>query len=95
MAASNGAINRRILLGGLSALALAGTARAQSALATAPLSSPQAPKLDDTVAGDFQRSVIARWGDGVLPNAPPFDPYPLTAQEAGTQFPYDAVITAS
>lgn len=94
MAASNGAINRRILLGGLSALALAGTARAQSALATAPLSSPQAPKLDDTVAGDFQRSVIARWGDGVLPNAPPFDPYPLTAQEASTQFPYDAVITA-
>jgi hypothetical protein len=82
------------LLGGLSAAALAGTARAQTALVTNPALAPQAPKLDDTVAGDFQRLVIARWGDGVLPNAPPFDPDPLTAHEAGTQFPYDAVITA-
>ena len=94
MADSNVAISRRALLGGLSALALAGTARAQSAPVAAPLPSPQAPKLDDTVAGDFQRLVIARWGDGLQPNAPPFSPYPLTAQQASTQFPYDAVITA-
>ncbi len=98
-AASNRPISRRTLLGGLSALALAGTARAQSVVTTAPLvstplPSPQAPKLDDTVAGDFQRMVIARWGDGVLPNAPLFAPYPLTEHEASTQFPYDAVITA-
>ncbi|HVE23398.1 MAG TPA: alkaline phosphatase PhoX [Acidocella sp.] len=94
MAASNGAISRRTLLGGLSALALASTARAQSVLATNPAPSPQAPKRDDTVAGDFQRLVVARWGDGVLPNAPPFAPDQLTALQAGTQFPYDAVITA-
>jgi uncharacterized protein len=94
MADSNVAISRRALLGGLSALALAGTARAQSALVTTPLPSPQAPKLDDSVVGDFQRLVIARWGDAVLPNAPPFAPDPLTAQQADTQFPYDGVITA-
>ncbi|HTJ89297.1 MAG TPA: alkaline phosphatase PhoX [Acidocella sp.] len=94
MAASNLAINRRALLGGLSTLALVGAARAQSAVAIDPAPSPQAPKRDDTVAGNFQRLVIARWGDGVVPNAPPFDPYPLTGQQAGTQFPYDAAITA-
>jgi secreted PhoX family phosphatase len=82
------------LLAGLSTAALAGTARAQSALATYPAASTQAPKLDDTVAGDFQRVVIARWGDRVLPDAPPFAPDPLTVQEAGTQFPYDATIIA-
>src|ERR1700734_1123073 len=92
MAASNWAISRRTLFGGLSALALASTARAQSAFVTPNLPSPQAPKLDDTVVGDFQRLVIARWGDRVLPNALPFAPYPLTTQEASTQFPYDAVI---
>ncbi len=53
---------------------------------------PQAPKLDDTVASGYNRIVIARWGDGVLPDAAPFDPHPLTASQADTQFPYDAVI---
>jgi secreted PhoX family phosphatase len=53
---------------------------------------PQAPKLDDTVSPGQNRIVIARWGDGVLPNAPDFNPNPLTAAQATTQFPYDAVI---
>jgi uncharacterized protein len=54
----------------------------------------QTPRLDDRVGRNFQRLVMVRWGDGVLPNAPPFDPYPLTVDQADTQFPYDAVIAA-
>jgi secreted PhoX family phosphatase len=84
------------LLSGLSAAAFAGGARAQSALApsppAAPLPSPQAPKLDDTVDPRFRRLVIARWGDALLPAASPFNPYPLTLDQASSQFPYDAVI---
>jgi len=92
-------MRRRRLLSGISVAALGGFggfAQAQSALGTAPTApaapGPQAPKLDDTVAAGYNRIVIARWGDGVLPNAPPFNPDPLTADQADTQFPYDAVI---
>jgi secreted PhoX family phosphatase len=95
-------LNRRSLLGGISLAALSlTTAHAQSALGTsqpqpAPTPGPtpanQTPKLDDTVSPNFNRIVIARWGDGVLPSAPPFNPYPITGGQADTQFPYDAVI---
>ncbi len=95
-------MRRRSLLTGLSWAALgAAQARGQSMLGTpatpaapapAPAPSAQAPKLDDTVGPGYTRIVIARWGDGVLPDAPPFSPNPLTAEEAETQFPYDAVI---
>ncbi len=83
------------MLGGVWAASFAAGARAQSALAplpTPPLPSPQAPKLDDTVDPSFRRLVIARWGDALLPAAPPFSPYPLTSDQAKAQFPYDAVI---
>ncbi len=73
------------------------SARAQSALGTSALPSPpnmQAAKLYDTVGNGFNRIVIARWGDGVLPNAPPFNPNPLTGEQADSQFPYDGVIAA-
>jgi secreted PhoX family phosphatase len=93
---------RRSLLSGIAVAALGriARARAQSALAPPatpalgpqPASGPQAPKLDDTVAAGYNRIVIARWGDGVLPNAPAFNPNPLTAEQASTQFPYDAVL---
>jgi len=92
---------RRSLLSGIAVAALGRIARAQAQSALAPppavsspqpASGPQAPKLDDTVAAGYNRIVIARWGDGVLPNAPPFNPDPLTAEQASTQFPYDAVL---
>jgi secreted PhoX family phosphatase len=87
-------MRRRDFLSGISLTGLgAATARAQTA--PAPLSqppNPQAAKLDDTVGDGFNRIVIARWGDGVLPNAPPFNPYPLTGDQADSQFPYDGVI---
>jgi secreted PhoX family phosphatase len=94
-------MDRRALLSGLSLAALfPRAAGAQSALgvpaqpvAATPAGS-QAPKLDDTVTAGLNRMVIARWGDPVLPNAPPFDPHPLTGPQADTQFPYDAVIVA-
>jgi secreted PhoX family phosphatase len=92
-------LRRRQLLGGIAAFsAAAPAAHAQSSLGTpsapsaAPNGNPQAPKRDDTTGAGYQRIVIARWGDGVLPGAPPFNPNPLTAAQADTQFPYDAMI---
>jgi secreted PhoX family phosphatase len=89
-------MRRRNLLSGVSLLVFGGfrMAPAQTApAAPAPAPpGPQAPKLDDTVAAGYNRIVIARWGDGVLPGAPAFDPNPITADQADTQFPYDAVI---
>jgi secreted PhoX family phosphatase len=91
-------LRRRALLAGFCAAAVAagtGRAFAQSALGPVPASpGPQAPKLDDTVGAGYNRIVIARWGDGVLPDAPAFNPFPITADQAATQFPYDAIITA-
>jgi secreted PhoX family phosphatase len=88
-------LNRRALLGGLSLTALSfAQAQAQSALGAppAPAFAPPSLKLDDTIGAGFERIVIARWGDGVLPDAPLFNPNPLTGLQADTQFPYDAVI---
>ncbi len=74
-------------------------ARAQSALGTPATPAPpgsapnvQAPQLADTVSAGYNRTVIARWGDGLLPEAPDFDPNALTTGAAETQFPYDSVI---
>ncbi|HQU04014.1 MAG TPA: DUF839 domain-containing protein [Acidocella sp.] len=53
---------------------------------------PQAAKLDDTVAPPYNRMVIMRWGDPLLPDAPPFNPNPLTEDQASSQFPYDSVV---
>ena len=40
---------------------------------------------------NFSRIVIARWGDAVLPDAPPFRPLSRPRRmQADTQFPYDA-----
>ncbi len=69
--------------------------RAQSALAAAapaPPANPQAARRDEVVAGRFSRLTLARWGDGLLAEAPAFNPNPLTLAQASTQFPYDAVI---
>jgi secreted PhoX family phosphatase len=91
-------MRRRGLLGGVCLTAIGGfrRAQAQSALgaAAAPVAppGPQAPKLDDRIGAGFNRIVIARWGDGVLPQAPAFNPDPLTPDQADSQFPYDAVI---
>jgi secreted PhoX family phosphatase len=92
-------MRRRALLGRVSLGVLGGLscAVAQPDLSIAlpaatPASGPQAPKLDDTVGAGFNRIVVARWGDGVLPGAPPFNPTPLTADQAASQFPYDAVL---
>ncbi len=83
---------RRGFLAGLSTTAFAaGGARAQTALAPSAAAT-QAAKLDDRVGPGFTRIVIAMWGDGVLPDAPPFNPYAPTAEQADTQFPYEAVI---
>ncbi|HQT45975.1 MAG: hypothetical protein B7X08_02965 [Acidocella sp. 20-63-7] len=89
-------MRRRTWLGGLALAALSRSiGRAQSALgglAPAPGSAAQTPKLDDTVSARFRRIVLARWGDAVLPDAPPFIPGALTTHAAATQFPYDGVL---
>jgi secreted PhoX family phosphatase len=84
------------------------TARAQSVLGTMPANAPvadstpapagtppvntQPAMLDDKTGAGFSRIVIARWGDAVLPNAPPFTPAALTPDQVDGQFPYDGVI---
>lgn len=86
-------LKRRSLLGGISIAALGLTkASAQSALAPPPPPNPQAARLDDVVFNNARRLTIARWGDAVLPDAPNFNPNPLTIGQASTQFPYDASI---
>jgi len=106
VAAGSKPMHRRALLGGLSlSAACFGLARAQSALGTPSPDSPpapaapvlphlasQIPKLDDTIGPGFNRMVIARWGDALLPEAPSFAPAALTQTQAQTQFPYDMAI---
>ncbi|WP_298215344.1 PhoX family phosphatase [Acidocella sp.] len=55
---------------------------------------PQAPALDDRPGPGFSRLVIARWGDMLQPDAPPFQPNALTIDQANTQFAYDMSIAA-
>ena len=82
---------RPLLLGGLAAL----SANAAAAQNPAPWSlNPQAAALDDKTGPGFYRLVIARWGDLLQPDAPPFNPLALTVDQASGQFPYDAVIAA-
>lgn len=88
---------RPLLLSGLAALT-AGGAKAQSALgASQPsIAAPnlQAAALDDKIGPGFSRLVIARWGDLLQPDAPPFTPRTLTLDQASNQFPFDAAIAA-
>ena len=70
-----------------------GVAGAPAPMAPAPTGHhAQTAKLDDTVGAGFNRIVMIRWGDAVLPNAPPFNPEALNADQARAQFPYDGVI---
>jgi secreted PhoX family phosphatase len=88
-------MRRRHFCAGLSFASLAaGSAFAQTVPSSSPPPNPQAAKLDDWVARQFSRIVLARWGDPVLPGAPNFTPTPLTSGQADTQFPYDGVIAA-
>ena len=89
---------RPLLLCGVAALA-AGGAKAQSALGTAAapaiaLPNLQKAALDDKTGPGYARLVIARWGDVLQPDAPPFNPLELSIAQADNQFPYDAVIAA-
>ena len=94
LAAVSRLVRRRpVLLGGLAALS-ATAGRAQSALAAVAAPNFQAAALDDKTGPGFSRIVIARWGDLLQPDAPPFNPVALTIDQANGQFPYDAVIVA-
>jgi secreted PhoX family phosphatase len=70
---------------------MAGLARAQSALGVPTIDS-EAPTLDDFRAPGWQRRVLIRWGDPVVPSAPPFDPAQTSPSAAGRQFGWDAMI---
>nr|MCU0888867.1 DUF839 domain-containing protein [Rubritepida sp.] len=43
----------------------------------------------DAVAADHESHVVIRWGDPVLPDAPPFDPANVTAAAQAMQFGYN------
>ncbi len=68
------------------------SAWAQAISPFTPGANPEAPQLNDVVADGYQRSVIIRWGDPVLANAPPFTPDRLTETEAARQFGWDGII---
>ncbi|HQT88426.1 MAG TPA: DUF839 domain-containing protein [Acidiphilium sp.] len=70
---------------------MAGLARAQSALGL-PSTNLQAPTLDDQRAPGWDRRVLIRWGDPVVPSAPPFHPAQINAAAAARQFGWDALI---
>jgi secreted PhoX family phosphatase len=79
-------VRRRVFLTTLSATALShGFAAAQTI-------NPQTPLGGDKVSPLLNRIVIARWGDAIMPGAPPFDPNALSLDQASTQFPYDGII---
>ncbi len=70
---------------------MAGLARAQSALGVPTIDS-EAPTLDDFRAPGWQRRVLIRWGDPVVPSAPPFDLAQTSPSAAGRQFGWDSMI---
>ncbi|WP_207540662.1 PhoX family protein [Sabulicella rubraurantiaca] len=77
---------RAALLGGLAALAAreAGASAAGTGLGFTPLAHLMSP--EDAVATGHRREVVLRWGDPVLPGAPPFDPLNQTAEAQARQF---------
>ncbi|HQT68664.1 MAG TPA: DUF839 domain-containing protein [Acetobacteraceae bacterium] len=89
-------MKRRALLGTALAASLPLSALAQTPptmavpLATPP--DPEQPQLDDVVASAYQRLVMARWGDPVLPDAPPFSPNAPNESASAAQFGWDGVI---
>lgn len=84
---------RTLLRGGLTALLAGATGKAQNVpAAMAP--NLQAAALDDKTGPGYSRLVVARWGDLLQPDAPPFNPRALTLEQASNQFPYDGVIAA-
>lgn len=87
---------RRDLLKGLLGVTAIGAALGPRALAAAP--APDRfpfPELtapaDDTihVAAGHEAHVLIRWGDAVLPDAPPFDPQAQTPAAQARQFGYN------
>jgi secreted PhoX family phosphatase len=78
-------MRRRPFLAGIGAASLPFPVLAQPA-------NPQGPFLDDRTGPNITRYLIAGWGDALLTGAPPFTPAALTAEQAATQFPYDAIL---
>lgn len=88
-------LSRRTLLGGVAATALTGLiglpkvhAAGISGLSVSGLS----PELK--VADELAFNIVARWGDPVLPGAPPFDPANLSGAAQALQFGDCADFTA-
>jgi secreted PhoX family phosphatase len=74
--------------------AVQGSAQAQAQPAGGPstTSFPEIPHQltpTDAVAPDHESHIVIRWGDPVLPGAPPFDPANVTAAAQAMQFGYN------
>jgi secreted PhoX family phosphatase len=91
-------LSRRGLLKGAltaSALLMSGAKLLEEAQASPSASSlrfdPIRPDASDqvTVPAGYRVRPLVRWGDRILPGAPPFDPYQMTAQAQAQQFGYN------
>jgi uncharacterized protein len=93
-------LTRRALLGGAGAAALAAALppRAEADEAAAPSSLTfgepgRAKDARDRWPAGYRRQVLVRWGDPVLPDAPPFDPARPDAAAQAAQFGYNNDLT--
>ena len=83
-------IRRRGLLAGAAAIgATPALAQRNPPPAPPPYTGPMAVRLDDWVAPGHGRAVLARWGDRVTFDAPPWDPRNPTEEAAAGQFGWD------
>lgn len=72
---------------------------ASSGLLASPLASPAfaqgyPAQQGETLAGGWRMDVLARWGDAVLSDAPPWAPQSPDAEAAAAQFGWDATLLA-
>ncbi|MAG37144.1 MAG: dTDP-glucose 4,6-dehydratase, partial [Dehalococcoidia bacterium] len=84
------------LVGAAGLLSIAGE-QSRRVETTTSLTFEEVPRKSDQgirVAPGYRAQVLLRWGDKVLPDAPPFDPYRQTAAAQAKQFGYNCDFVA-
>lgn len=63
-------------------------------VASRRLTYPRRIRAEDQVADGYRAEVVVRWGDPVLPGAPPFEPWAPSAAAQAAQFGFNADFVA-